>query len=103
MNSSDCHKIRYDLWLSQRAFAKIVGIGVASVTKYETGKAEPEKTPLMIYKLLQDDPDLIIKMYKINKHKLNESEARVAAKLYREQWGKPKPRSTIRITAGVHF
>ncbi len=92
MTGDECRNIRYKLKLSQRVFAKIVGIGISSVIKYETGKAVPEKTPRMIYELLKDDPKLVIKMWKINEHKLTDNERESYVYLYQRKWEQPTPR-----------
>lgn len=103
ITAKECWDVRRKLQLSQRPFAKIVGIGIASVTKYERGTATPEKTPLLIYKLLQTDPHLIKTMWEINAYKLTQNEYITTCELCANVWGKIKKRNNIHISLDAHL
>jgi putative zinc finger/helix-turn-helix YgiT family protein len=59
--------------LGSRPFAKILGMGTASVTRHEAGDLPSEKS-LEIYRKLQKDPQLILEYFNQNKHTLTPRE-----------------------------
>lgn len=79
--------------LGQRAFAKLLGIGSASVIRHETGEIPSEKH-LEIYRKLKDNPKLIFEHYKENSSKLTKRELKKVDQIlasWQEEGGVDEP------------
>lgn len=72
LSSEEIKSIREGYGLSQRAFAKLIGIGEASIARYETG-ALPEKSLSNMIMLLKD-PKNMKKLLEKNEDVLNHRE-----------------------------
>jgi DNA-binding transcriptional regulator YiaG len=67
-------EIRKTFHLSQNLFAKLIGIGVASIRRYELGELSPASTQLVIYTLLKNEPRLIKYFWDINCNNFTDKE-----------------------------
>lgn len=78
MPAGKIREIRLQYGIGYRPFAKIIGIGSASLNRHETGEILPSETHLDIYKRLEKDPSLIHEYFHRNKGKLSPREQKQA-------------------------
>ncbi|CAM4421056.1 DUF4065 domain-containing protein [Paenibacillus alkaliterrae] len=78
MPAEQIHAVRQQYGIGYRPFAKIIGIGSASLRRHESGELLPSETHLDIYKRLQADPGMIHKYYQRHKGKLSTREQKQA-------------------------
>lgn len=73
LNSNDIKIIRGIYGLSQRAFAKLTGIGVATIARYETGQM-PTKANNELLKSVGQNFQMIQNLFSVNGDKLSEKD-----------------------------
>lgn len=73
LNANDIKEIRGIYGLSQRAFAKLTGIGVATIARYETGQM-PTKANNELLKSAGRNFQMVQNLFKINGDKLSEKD-----------------------------
>lgn len=78
MQANEFKKIRHQFGITQKMFAKLTGIGIASVLRYELGQAEPATTQITMYKMLKVTPSIITTLWAVNGSSLTEAERRKA-------------------------
>jgi putative zinc finger/helix-turn-helix YgiT family protein len=76
MTSLEIQEVRQQYKLGIRPFAKLLNIGSASVTRYESGSL-PQATHLEIYKRLQQHPHVILEFFNRNKGLLSTRELKM--------------------------
>lgn len=74
--------------LGQRPYAKILGVGSASVLRHETGDLPSEKH-LEIYRSIKENPEKIFDYYKLNYDKLSKREIKKVDQVLNE-WKEKK-------------
>ncbi|RAV17840.1 type II TA system antitoxin MqsA family protein [Paenibacillus contaminans] len=76
MTSFEIQNIRQRYKLGVRPFAKLLNIGPASVTRYESGSL-PQASHLELYKRLKQHPHVILEFYDRNKSSLSSRELKM--------------------------
>jgi putative zinc finger/helix-turn-helix YgiT family protein len=76
MTSLAIQNVRQQFKLGVRPFAKLLNIGTASVTRYESGSL-PQATHLELYKRLQQHPHVILEFFNRNKGSLSSRELKM--------------------------
>lgn len=76
MTSPEIRNVRLQFNLGIRPFAKLLNIGSASVTRYESGSL-PQATHLELYRRLQQHPQAILEFYNRNKDLLTARELKM--------------------------
>lgn len=75
--SQDIKNIRKKTGLTQSLFAKVLNMGEATIKRYETGTSLPDGTQLSVLKMLQNDPNVILRFYDENKMNLSLNEQKI--------------------------
>ncbi|QDH19540.1 type II TA system antitoxin MqsA family protein [Saccharibacillus brassicae] len=88
MTSLEIKNVRKQFNLGIRPFAKLLNIGSASVSRYESGSL-PQATHLEIYKRLKDHPHAILELLNTNKNLLTPRELQMVEKSL-QAWSIPK-------------
>ncbi|WP_159885757.1 type II TA system antitoxin MqsA family protein [Paenibacillus puerhi] len=76
MTSLEIQNVRQQYKLGVRPFAKLLNIGPASVTRYESGSL-PQASHLELYKRLQQHPHVILEFFTRNKDLLTSRELKM--------------------------
>lgn len=76
MTSLEIQNVRQQFKLGVRPFAKLLNIGPASVTRYESGSL-PQATHLELYKRLQQHPHVILEFFNRNRGSLSSRELKM--------------------------
>jgi putative zinc finger/helix-turn-helix YgiT family protein len=76
MTSLEIQNVRQQYELGVRPFAKLLNIGPASVTRYESGSL-PQASHLELYKRLQQHPHVILEFFNRNKGPLSSRELKM--------------------------
>lgn len=76
MTSLEIRNVRQQFKLGVRPFAKLINIGPASVSRYESGSL-PQATHLDLYKRLKDHPHAILEFFNRNKDLLTGRELKM--------------------------
>lgn len=76
MTSLEIRKVRQQFKLGVRPFAKLLNIGSASVTRYESGSI-PQASHLELYKRLHQQPHAILEFFNRNKNSLTSRELKM--------------------------
>ena len=76
MTSLEIQNVRQQYKLGVRPFAKLLNIGPASVTRYESGSL-PQASHLELYKRLQQHPHVILEFFNRNKGSLSSRELKM--------------------------
>ncbi|MDT3427195.1 putative zinc finger/helix-turn-helix YgiT family protein [Paenibacillus forsythiae] len=76
MTSLEIQNVRKQYKLGVRPFAKLLNIGPASVTRYESGSL-PQASHLELYKRLQQHPHIILEFFNRNKGSLSSRELKM--------------------------
>ncbi|CAH1213289.1 hypothetical protein PAECIP111893_03663 [Paenibacillus plantiphilus] len=76
LTSLEIQNVRQQYKLGVRPFAKLLNIGSASVTRYESGSL-PQATHLELYKRLQQHPHVILEFFNRNKGSLSSRELKM--------------------------
>lgn len=74
MTSSEIYQLRKSFGMSTIVFAKILSISIVTIKRYEAGSHVAKGAPLLLMKLLKNDPTLIKQYILINKSKLTDEE-----------------------------
>lgn len=109
---SEIKEIREKYKLSQTAFAKLLGMGEKTITRYENGRIQDEAQNNLI--LLMRDKDAFMTLFEKNSHKISSEEAKNALNAINEEkeerecgrvkYGvKPKQRYEIRVRENVIY
>src|SRR5699024_11517990 len=69
LNPMEIKETREKYGLSQRGFASLLGVGSASIARYETG-AVPTKSHHTLLKNMRDNHGFVKDLYEINANKL---------------------------------
>jgi DNA-binding transcriptional regulator YiaG len=77
MTKLELQNVRKQFKLGVRPFAKLLNIGPASVTRYESGSL-PQASHLEIYRRLQQHPHVILEFFNRNKGLLSSRELKMA-------------------------
>jgi len=74
MTPSEISQLRHSFGMSTFVFAKVLGISVVTIKRYEAGSHVAKGAPLTLLKLIKEDPSLIKDCIRMNESLLTDQE-----------------------------